>query len=510
MIFLRQAVSVALPVNDPASRPVLDTHSGRGTRPRAACAGMGRRLCSQGLGAFAGGSSAMVWSSGIAGGLAEKGDFVLGRRTCGWVGMLVLLALAGCSGQKSEQATETGEAVQSDDDATDRIMLIGLDGAEWDLIHPMVAAGELPNLGRMIDGGAYGNLRSLEPLAKSPAIWTTIATGKSPQEHGILSFIDQVNGQPLTRNIRKVDALWNIYSNLGRTVGLLGWLMSWPAEEVNGFVVSDYVQYEAGSSSRWAGRTYPVDLETEVKPMIVSWPDLPWAFVDRFLDQSTDTLRMSSELESLLRPIKWIAAGDLTFARIGERLYRQQRPDFFAIYFRGMDAMGHLYWNYMIPDSLPAGTLNPTGVAYLKGTERAYYRFTDEIVGRFVELADEKTTIVIVSDHGFRGGTGRGIAQHKLDGIIIMAGNHIAPGEITGADVYDVTPTVLALTGLPAAADMPGDVIWTALDSTIDRQTLSERLSTYETGKHRGDQEPLASPVDEELKARLRSLGYVK
>ena len=59
------------------------------------------------------------------------------------------------------------------------------------------------------------------------------------------------------------------------------------------------------------------------------------------------------ELERLLRPIKWIGAGDLTFTRVGQTLYRKERPDFFTVYLRGMDAMGHLYWNYMVPEALP-------------------------------------------------------------------------------------------------------------------------------------------------------------
>ena len=91
-----------------------------------------------------------------------------------------------------------------------KVLLIGLDGAEWDIIDPLVEAGEMPNFARLMENGVYGKLRSLEPAAKSPAIWTTIATGKSPDAHGITTFVDEENGQPLTRNIRRVRALWNI------------------------------------------------------------------------------------------------------------------------------------------------------------------------------------------------------------------------------------------------------------------------------------------------------------
>jgi predicted AlkP superfamily phosphohydrolase/phosphomutase len=167
----------------------------------------------------------------------------------------------------------------------------------------MVAAGELPNLGRLMAEGVHGNLRSLEPLAKSPAIWTTIATGKSPAEHGIKSFVDQINGRPLTRNIRRVRAVWNIVSGVGRSAGVVGWLMSWPAEEVNGFVVSDYLQYAASEGKRMQGRTYPPELENTLTADITDWRKMPWGAVQRFLDAPLDTAAMTPELERFVQPV---------------------------------------------------------------------------------------------------------------------------------------------------------------------------------------------------------------
>lgn len=410
--------------------------------------------------------------------------------------MLAAAALTGCG---------TGS---SHDSGRDKVLLIGLDGAEWDLIHPMVEAGQLPNLARLMNQGVYGKLRSLEPLEKSPAIWTTIATGKSPEEHGIYSFVNQESGRPLTQNIRKVRALWSIFSGVGRSVGVVGWLMSWPAEKVNGFVVSDYLQYSAKGSMRMSHRTYPPDLEQEIASRVLPWESVPWKLVQRFLDTPADTVNMSPEVEQLLRPIKWIAAGDVTFARIGLELYRKERPDFFAAYLRGMDMMGHLYWNYMEPGPAPPRTIVPAGFQLLAGAQRTYYRFVDELLGPFLDLADEHTTIVVVSDHGFVGG-GRGVEAHKLDGVLIMAGNHVGKGEIAGASVYDIAPTVLALMGLPPATDMRGTVLWSAFDASIPQDRYQHRIATYETGERQEAQGPLESPVDEELKARLRSLGYI-
>ena len=404
-----------------------------------------------------------------------------------------------------------GKSGSSGEGGKPKLLIIGLDGADWHLINPMLEAGELPNLGRLIEKGVHGDLRSLEPLAKSPAIWTTIATGKSPAEHGIRSFVDRVHGRPLTRNIRRARALWNIFSSVNRTVGVVGWLMSWPAEKVNGFVVSDYLQYDAAPSQRVMHRTYPPELEEEVMDYVVHWQDVPWSFVQRFLDEPVDTTAMTREQERLFRPIRWIAGADMTFARVAAKLYKERRPDFMAVYLRGTDSMGHLYWNFMTPEAVPEGSLNPDGLKYCKGAMRAYYRYTDELIGPLLKEVDKNTAVIVVSDHGFKGGPGHGVQQHRLDGILIMAGRGVGHGEITGANVYDITPTALVLMGLPPAQDMQGKVLWAGLDPSIPRDKFTPGIATYETGEETGrGEEPMESPVDEQLKERLKSLGYIE
>ena len=187
-----------------------------------------------------------------------------------------------------------------------KVLIIGLDGAEWSLIRPLVEAGEMPNLAGLMERGIHGNLRSLEPPQKSPAIWTTIATGKSPEVHGIRTFVDKEDGKPLTRNLRKARALWNIVSGINRTAGVVGWLMTWPAEPVNGFVVSDYVQYSPGrKGGKLEHRTYPADLETHIANKIRPWESFPWSGIMRFLDAPVDTTAMDNNMVALLRPMRW-------------------------------------------------------------------------------------------------------------------------------------------------------------------------------------------------------------
>ena len=397
----------------------------------------------------------------------------------------------------------------SEVDTPRKVVILGLDGAEWSLLQPMIDAGEMPHLASLAERGASGTLKSLEPPQKSPAIWTTIATGKSPDDHGIRTFVDKVRGRPLTRNLRQVPALWNIASSVGLSSGVVGWLMSWPAEEIRGFVVSDYLQYSAAPSRRLEHRTFPAELAAELAVDVMPWQQVPWSFVQGFLDAPLDPMAMSAKLRSLLQPIRWISAGDMTFARIGTKLYREHAPGFFAVYLRGMDAMGHLYWNYMTPEAIPEGSLSAEGSRYLSGAVRAYYRYTDKLIGQLLDEIDEKnTTIIVVSDHGFKGGKGRGIEMHTPDGVIVIAGPKVKQGRITGATVYDVAPSVLVLLGLPPADDMPGRVLWSAFNESLSRDQFSATIPTYGTSAP-VDSVGRGTVVDEEVKDRLRTLGYV-
>jgi predicted AlkP superfamily phosphohydrolase/phosphomutase len=96
-----------------------------------------------------------------------------------------------------------------------------------------------------------------------------------------------------------------------------------------------------------------------------------------------------------------------------------------------------------------------------------YYVFTDRLIGNLLKEADPSTNVLVTSDHGFMGG-GKGVMAHKLDGILFLQGPGVKPGvTISGATVLDITPTILALYGLPTAADMDGRPIEDALKPAV-------------------------------------------
>lgn len=407
-----------------------------------------------------------------------------------------------------------------------KVLVVGIDAGEWDVLGPLLDQGRCPNFARMRAQGSAGKLRSLMPLTRSPVIWTSIATGKVPEKHGIQDFFMRMKGldmesgdevptdrrRPQTSNAWRARPVWRILSGLGHTVGVVGWWCTWPAQPVNGVVVTDYVQYSHGNwPASGSQRTYPDSLSAMVerlrrKPESVSWAEL-FQFVPPF-----DTTKVSERRAAVLDDVKWIYAADMTFYRVGLELYRQKRPDFYAVYFRGVDELCHLYWDTETYNSRHDEPLTPADAAWIKSLIPNYYVFTDRLLGDFLDEAGKDTDVIVCSDHGFGGG-GQGVMAHKPDGIIFMMGPHMVKGgTITGANVLDITPSILALFGLPTARDMDGRPIPSGIEPKIVKRMNAEtRLPTYETAGTEGKTaEPLRSPVDDEVRERLRSLGYIQ
>src|SRR6185436_6639786 len=155
------------------------------------------------------------------------------RRKLVWaLALLLALAAAGVAAFMTLRREPSGPGRRP-------LVVIGLDGAEWRVIRKLWDEGKLPNLRRIADRGVTATLRTA--YNSSPVIWTTIATGVRPVEHGITAFVVPTpqGDVPISSDVRKVPALWNMLTKVGRRVAVLGYWGSWPAEKVNGVVVSD-------------------------------------------------------------------------------------------------------------------------------------------------------------------------------------------------------------------------------------------------------------------------------
>jgi predicted AlkP superfamily phosphohydrolase/phosphomutase len=124
-----------------------------------------------------------------------------------------------------------------------KVLLIGWDAADWKVIHPLMDAGQMPNVRGLVDRGSMAQLATLRPPL-SPMLWTSIATGKRPFKHGIHGFSEPTPDgrgvQPVTILSRKSKAVWNILSQNGLRSVVVGWWPSHPAEPIQGVIVSDF------------------------------------------------------------------------------------------------------------------------------------------------------------------------------------------------------------------------------------------------------------------------------
>jgi predicted AlkP superfamily phosphohydrolase/phosphomutase len=130
-----------------------------------------------------------------------------------------------------------------------RVLLVGWDSADWQMIHPLIEQGLMPTTAKFLQDGAWGNLATTRPIL-SPMLWNTIATGKRPVHHGVFGFTeptpDGTGVRPVSSTTRKCKALWNILSQSGLRSNVVGWYASHPAEPINGVMVSNqFEQYKA-------------------------------------------------------------------------------------------------------------------------------------------------------------------------------------------------------------------------------------------------------------------------
>ena len=400
-----------------------------------------------------------------------------------------------------------------------RVLLLGVDGLEWDILGPMMETGRLPNLSRLVAEGAWGEVRSLEYL-ESPMIWTSISTGKIPEKHGISGYTrkpwSKRDGVVLTADYREARTVWDILGEQGYTAGVTMWLVTWPAEPVNGYLVSDYVKFDWDSGGQGPeDTTFPPELIDEIKGMVVRRDDVPDERAAEFI---VGGMPDGDEFDARIGALKSFIAVDETARAIGLHLAETRPTDLTAVYLAGVDLVCHQFW----VDAFP-GTGEPVSEEesrlFGEVIER-YYQDADRVIGEFLEFADENTTVIVTSDHGHSGPKPKGdkyavgIAMHDPSGFIAFWGKDIAGGtELAEPSVLDITPTILALYGLPVGEDMDGRVLTEAMAPEFLAALETSSVTTYETGERSrlGEEEAGAeSPVDGQVKEQLRSLGYIE
>ena len=411
---------------------------------------------------------------------------------------------------------------------TKKVLLIGWDGADWQHINPLLDQGLLPGLESLINRGVMGNLATLHPVL-SPMLWNSIGTGKTADKHGVLGFTQPlptgVGVRPFASTSRKVKALWNICHQSDLKCNVVGWWASHPAEPINGCVVSNLFnglrREKDGSLKVTPGTFHPADKATELANLKVHHDEVTGDDILPFIPRAAE---VDQQKDPRLSAACKLLSDCASIQSVTTHLMEHEPWDLTAVYFDSIDHFCHMFMYYHPPQM---SNVKDEDFAIYKDVIVGAYRFHDMILQRLIHLAGEDTTIVLCSDHGFQSGQSRPLstpaepagpaAWHRDLGIVVMAGPGIKKDErIYGANIIDITPTVLYQFGLPVGEDMDGRVLMDAFENPSPPKMIpSWEEVEGDCGMHEPEQDRVdASKIDttqsRELVKQFVALGYIE
>lgn len=450
--------------------------------------------------------------------------------------LLVLLGAAGC-GPRPEPV--------------ERILLIAVDGLEWRVALPLVQGGHMPELRALMERGSHGWLETLAPT-RSPVIWTSVATSKNPESHGISGFDVSRGDRGGTRLVRSFDrrtkAFWNILSDYGRTVNVIGWWVTYPVEAINGLMVAQTNTVSMRETRRMRKgslaegmphQVHPPDREAEIFAILHETEGGLNGIIERTFGDAARP--QQAPLEALLEASRWSLRADATYAAIAEELAREGAFDLMAVYLGGADVVGHRFWRYLEPAAYRHPPTREEAERF-GGIIPSYYVYLDRIIGKLRDATPGTPTVFVVSDHGMA--AYRTDAPYRPDDPLreLNSGNHAnaEPGVFVAAgprirrsgrvasrvedlptigSIYDVTPTLLALLDLPVGEDMVGSVLGGVIEEAPLRRCFRPTVASHDDGAWVSERARLRAESveggasdrdDPERIEQLRALGYVE
>lgn len=260
-----------------------------------------------------------------------------------------------------------------------KVLVIGLDGATFDLIDPWIKEGKLPALEECLKEGTRSILLST-PLSNSAQAWSSFITGKNPGKHGIYDFFesrgDSYGVRFLNASFRKGKSLWRLMSDAGKKVGVMNVPMTYPAEAVNGVFLSGLDS--PGIDSHFA---YPRDLMEEINQHVGGYILEPgiWGFIRRG--------RPDIALQKLIEMVRIRTA-------TARYLMESKGWDLFMVVYTATDKVQHHFWKYIDPTRPEYHANLACSNAILQ-----VYQEVDKSI-RELKAAAEDASIIIMSDHG--------------------------------------------------------------------------------------------------------------
>lgn len=407
----------------------------------------------------------------------------------------------------------------------DRVVLLGFDGATPAVIETLVEQGRLPALRRLMEEGAYGHLRTFHPN-KSAILWTSVATGKTMVKHGIVDWTylnEQGIEVPYKDRARRTRAYWEILSERGISSGTINWWVTYPPRPIaNGYVVSNAFRHRNDPST-----VHPPSLFPEIAPLVMDQTaaeqEMKKIGIPRWREE--DATFPLAGVRNLVVSYPLYVAHDLTVDRVSDRLWQTHPVKVFSTYFRLPDVTGHLASNYLdraLAESAArrekSGTLD---AATIERMDREFarvlapvYEWMDGVVGKWLARVDDRTLLIVCSDHGFRYVNGGYYhaprAGDPPDGVLFLRGKGVKRMRLQGATLFDVAPTILYAMGLPQARDMDGAALRSAFDERVLEAHPPRAIASYEAAGGARAGAAGGTEVDEQVMEDLRALGYVQ
>jgi predicted AlkP superfamily phosphohydrolase/phosphomutase len=363
------------------------------------------------------------------------------------------------------------------------VIVVGVNGMEWDIVRPLLLRGELHNFAEVIQRGVYGKMKTLA-APNCPKVYSSIATSTPPEENGITGFV--VAGKTASTDMLKREPLWSILSKRGVTVGMANVPATFPVMPVNGYMISGMLTRGKGcedgilcspklSEVKGGEAVYPPNLVAELEMNVGDF----WIDCSRMPAAEELKGKEAEAIDQWLQQVSQVRAQQ---AKLFDYLLSHHRTDFTMLVQSCEDRVGH--WLYPI-QPYNAGydsTLHSVRVDAFPDQYRAF----DQVLGKILQHVDGNTYLFIISDHGIKplrefeegrrlyhsahdhGGNTPIIAKHDFEdgddvpGVFIAIGPNIKRDvRLMGftVSVFDIAPTILSLYGIPRPTQMKGRVL---------------------------------------------------
>jgi predicted AlkP superfamily phosphohydrolase/phosphomutase len=289
--------------------------------------------------------------------------------------------------------------------------------------------------------------------------------------------------------------LWSLLGESGHPVGIVGYWSTWPASEVNGFLVSSHMGLRGRRQNTRTELTWPPELVDELQPLLPTDAEIKETLADLYPPDCSPTNERSL---SVFEQVLW---QDELYFRSAKHLLPTLRSGFFTVYLESIDVAGHTFLPFRDGAALP-----PNCPSSVREVVEKIYQKVDTWMGALIEELPREATVLVVSDHGMV--TAGSAGYHARYGIFVANGLGIRRGvQFQGASVLDVAPTILHRFDEAIPLAMDGKTLVQAFDPDwLDRNPPRYRdvpLAVVE--------EPVPlTEGSEEVIDRLRSIGYLQ